>query len=152
MMKVAAGVLIAALVGAGGYALGAATAPTEDDAVSAREDARAESYAEAKATANDEAQALGFEAGKEVGSRSGELVGTGAGDAEGSGSASAELAAAEAAERAENCGAPLFVEGYCPTDEEIAYENQAESLCGGRHYDEAAAQGIDCGPGTSPRP
>jgi type II secretory pathway pseudopilin PulG len=33
---------------------------------------------------------------------------------------------AQATERAENCGAPLFVNGYCPTDEQIATENQAE--------------------------
>jgi hypothetical protein len=36
-------------------------------------------------------------------------------------------AAAEAAERQANCGAPLFVEGYCPTDEEIAQESQTSS-------------------------
>ena len=54
---------------------------------------------------------------------------------------------AEATERAENCGAPLFVSGYCPTDEEIEREQSAESLCGpgteqGRR--EAAELGIQC--------
>jgi len=29
---------------------------------------------------------------------------------------------------------------------EIDAENQAEALCGGGHYDRAAALGIDCGP------
>jgi hypothetical protein len=53
----------------------------------------------------------------------------------------AELAALEAAERARNCGAPLFVDGYCPTDEEIAAENQIESVCGSR---DDAELGIDC--------
>ncbi len=54
---------------------------------------------------------------------------------------------AEAEERAENCNAPLFVPGYCPTDEEIETEQSAEALCGpgteeGRR--EAAEQGIQC--------
>jgi hypothetical protein len=132
----------------GGYAIGSSSATTEEDAVSAREDARAEAFAKAKASAYAEARARGHVAGQTAGRRSGELAGTNAGNAEGAGSASAELAAAEAAERAENCGAPLFVTGYCPTDEEIARENQAEALCGpgteaGR--EQAAAMGIDCG-------
>ena len=38
----------------------------------------------------------------------------------------------------------MFSEGYCPTDEEVAAENEAESLCGGGHYEEAARRGIDC--------
>jgi hypothetical protein len=62
--------------------------------------------------------------------------------------AAAQVAAeAEAAERAANCGAPLFVEGYCPTDEEIARENAAESLCGpgtAAGEAEAAELGIVC--------
>jgi hypothetical protein len=52
-----------------------------------------------------------------------------------------------AGERAKNCGAPLFVNGYCPTDEEIEREGDAEALCGpgtakGRR--EAAERGIQC--------
>lgn len=60
----------------------------------------------------------------------------------------AEAAAqAEAEERAENCGAPLFVEGYCPTDEEIEQENLAESVCGSPDPESAAEEelyGIEC--------
>jgi hypothetical protein len=137
---------------AGGYALGASTAPTEEDAISARENAREEAFDQSVATSRDAAHSRGLQAGQRAGGRAGEAAGTEAGAADGSESASAELAAAEAAERDRNCGAPLFVTGYCPTDEEIAAENQAEALCGGAHYGEAAAQGIDCGPGTSPRP
>jgi hypothetical protein len=53
----------------------------------------------------------------------------------------------EARERAANCGAPLFVDDYCPTDAEVALEAQAESLCGpgtleGR--EQAAALAIQC--------
>jgi hypothetical protein len=33
----------------------------------------------------------------------------------------------------------------CPTDAEVAAENLAERLCGGRRYDETGAAGIDCG-------
>lgn len=51
-----------------------------------------------------------------------------------------------AAQRSRNCGAPLFPEDSCPTDAELAAEQQAEALCGGGHYDQAAALGIDCGP------
>jgi hypothetical protein len=56
-------------------------------------------------------------------------------------------AEAQAAERAANCGAPLFVSGYCPTDDEIARENSAESLCGpgtAEGKQQAAEQGIQC--------
>ncbi len=56
----------------------------------------------------------------------------------------AEAAAAAAAEQ-RFCGVPLFPEDYCPTQAEIDAENQAEALCGGGQYDQAAALGIDCG-------
>ena len=56
----------------------------------------------------------------------------------------AEAAAAAAAER-RFCGVPLFPEDYCPTQAEIDAENQAEALCGGGQYDQAAALGIVCG-------
>ena len=100
-------------------------------------------------------------AGRAQGARQGRRAGHGRGRAAGAGAverrqaaiAEAEaaerqrLAEAEAAERAANCGAPLFVDGYCPTDEEIEREGNAESLCGpgteeGRR--EAAALGIQC--------
>jgi hypothetical protein len=143
-----AAVLVAIACAAGGYAIGAANAPTEDDAAAARDDAYDEAFGDAEADARQSAHARGLVAGKKVGTHAGEAAGTDAGGASGSDSADAELAAAEAAERAENCGAPLFVTGYCPTDEEIARENQAEALCGpgteeGR--EEAAAMGIECG-------
>jgi len=145
--------LVAALAcAAGGYAIGAASAPTTDDAAAATTEAHDDAFSESRSSAHDEALDRGHQAGEEAGRQAGEAAGKQAGQGAGASSADAELAAAEAAERAANCGAPLFVTGYCPTDEEIAAENQAESLCGGAHYEEAAAQGIDCGPGTSPRP
>lgn len=56
-----------------------------------------------------------------------------------------EREVALAAERARNCSVPLFPDGACPTDAELAAEQQAERLCGGGHHDQAAALGIDCG-------
>jgi hypothetical protein len=151
--------VLAVLLGVGGYALGAATAATEDEAASVRNDAQAEAFEEARSSAKDEALARGLRAGQEAGDRAGELAGSDAGQGAGSSSANAEVAAAaaaaEAAERAQNCGAPLFVTGYCPTDEEIAQENQAEALCGpgtASGHEQAAAQGIDCGPIPPIRP
>jgi hypothetical protein len=137
---------------ASGYAIGTATAPTADDAAAATSKAHEEALVESRSGAHDEALDRGLRAGAEAGRQAGKAAGREEGTGAGSSSADAELAAAEAAERAANCGAPLFVTGYCPSDEEIAAENQAESLCGSANYEEAAAQGIDCGPGTSPRP
>ena len=116
--------------------------------------------------ASEEASELAYsrslERGRAEGQRTGALranqLGTGQGLTRGSEHADAELArieaaeaaaaaAAEAAERAANCGAPLFVEGYCPTDEEIARESAAESLCGPGTAEgaaEAARLGISC--------
>ena len=83
---------------AGGYALGAAGAPTEDDAASARVDGRAEAFEESLTSTRDAAHARGLQAGEKAGSQAGELAGTDSGDADGSTSANADLAAAEAAE------------------------------------------------------
>lgn len=56
----------------------------------------------------------------------------------------AAAAAAAAANEQRFCNQPLFVDGYCPTQGEIDYENQAEGLCGGGDYAAAAAAGIVC--------
>lgn len=96
----------------------------------------------------------GLERGKSQAKHAGTRRGGGAGEAE----VEAELAViaqeeaeaaaqAEAEERAANCGAPLFVEGYCPTDEEIEQESLAESLCGPSDpalAEEAEQYGIEC--------
>ena len=151
--------VLALVLGVGGYALGAATAPTEDEAASARNNAQAEAFEEARSSAKDEALARGLRAGQKAGDRAGELGGSDAGQGAGSSSANAEVAAAaaaaEAAERAQNCGAPLFPDSSCPTNEEIAQENQAEALCGpgsASGQEQAAAEGIDCGPAPPIRP
>jgi hypothetical protein len=62
-----------------------------------------------------------------------------------------EPADAAAAERTRNCGAPLFADGACPTDEEVAAENKAESLCGGGLHEQAKAEGVACFPPGDPR-
>jgi hypothetical protein len=157
---IAAVPLIAASV-AGGYLIGTSQAASTDDAAEAQERAHAEALADARTEARAAAHERGLEAGLKEGRDAGARVGTRRGKASGEAEAGSELAqtaeaqaaAAERAaleevrERAANCEAPLFVEGYCPTDEEIARENQAESLCGpgtaeGRR--EAAALGIQC--------
>ncbi len=103
----------------------------------------------------------GLTQGRERGQREGKSEGRGAGEtaaaeelaaveeqqAAEAAEAEAVAAEAEAAERAANCGAPLFADDYCPTDEQIEQENTAESLCGpgtaaGRA--EAAEMGIQC--------
>jgi hypothetical protein len=152
--------LIAASI-AGGYLLGSSKAASADDAAEARELAHANALADAQAEAHAAAHDRGFEAGSEegraAGARAGDRRGKASGQAEANAvlaeAAESEAAAAEEAaleevrERAANCGAPLFVDDYCPTDEEMAREHQAESLCGpgtaeGRR--EAAALGIQC--------
>jgi hypothetical protein len=139
-----------------GYLIGSSSAPSVEDAgkqrasafVSARKDAMDVAYRRSAA----QGRHSGIRAGRRSARRSGEAKGGNAGE----GGANAELAAiadseaqAEAEERAENCGAPLFVDGYCPTDAEIEQEGLAESLCGPgdeAHAIEAAEQGIQCRP------
>jgi hypothetical protein len=146
------GTAIIALVFAIGLGAGVLASSTEDEAEKIRSEAFDVAFTEARDAAHEEGMERGLEAGRSAGVRAGRLAGATAGDDAGADSAAGELAAAEAAERAANCGAPLFPDDVCPTDEEIAAENQAESLCGSGQYEEAAALGIDCGPGTSPRP
>ncbi len=156
--------VVVAAFAAGGHALGERDAVTQQEAVESRREARlaAADKAERDAFAASRARGrrAGFKEGRSAGQRRGNTRGQAAGSARADERA-AELAAAqaqaaaeaEAAERARNCGAPLFVPGYCPTDEEIAAENQAESLCGPGHYEEARAQGISCfPPGDSRNP
>jgi len=45
---------------------------------------------------------------------------------------------AEQAERAENCGAPLFVDGSCPTDERLSVEGRVDASARGRGTSECA--------------
>jgi len=110
------------------------------------------SFEEAFATS----RAKGRKSGTKKGRIQGRKAGRSAGASSGGAAADAELAAiaaerareAEEAERLANCGHPLF--SGCPTDDEIIYEESAETLCGGGRYDEAAAQGISCYPGHLP--
>ncbi|MDQ2630219.1 MAG: hypothetical protein M3Y75_04470 [Actinomycetota bacterium] len=141
-----------------GFGLGASGAPDQQAADKARLEGFRAAFTASRTAAFGQAQrtgmAKGFSRGKlraeRAGKRRGE--GTGAADAEAEleriTQEEAEAAAqAEAEERTENCGAPLFVEGYCPTDEEIEQENRAESLCGPGDpalEEEAELYGIEC--------
>jgi hypothetical protein len=128
-------VIIAVACGLGSFELGRENAPTATDASIKQASARQEAFDKAFSSAHQIARHDGEKAGRAAGTRAGHLAGERMGRSDGSSEAGAELAAAqaaaEAAERARNCGAPLFVEGYCPTDEEIAQENRAEAICGG---------------------
>lgn len=122
--------VIAILCAIGGYAIGKANAPTDQDAEVARAQAHTSSLGEARARALAAARSRGLAAGRQTGQREGSETGHKAGSQAGSSAASSQLAASQAAQRAQNCGAPLFVTGYCPTNAEIQQENQAEANAG----------------------
>jgi hypothetical protein len=144
--------------GAIGFALGSSAAPDQQEADDARVESFRAAFTSSKAAAFGQARRRGVTKGLKQGRARAERVGLRRGDDAGAKEAGvvlaeiaqeeAEAAAqAEAEERAENCGAPLFVEGYCPTDEEIEQENLAESVCGSPDPESAAEEelyGIEC--------
>jgi len=144
--------------GAIGFALGSSAAPDQQEADDARVESFRAAFASSKEAAFRQARRRGVAKGLKRGRVRAERVGLRRGDDAGAKEAGvvlaeiaqeeAEAAAqAEAEERAENCGAPLFVEGYCPTDEEIEQENLAESVCGSPDPESAAEEelyGIEC--------
>jgi hypothetical protein len=149
-------VLIAA--GAIGFALGASGAPDQRDADEAQMEGFGAAFTAARADAFGRARRAGTAKGLAQGRREAEQAGERRGKDRGAEDVESELeriaeeeaeaaAQAEAEERAANCGAPLFVEGYCPTDEEIEQESRAESLCGPGDptlEEEAEQYGIEC--------
>lgn len=157
-LRVAAIGLTVAAAAAIGVALGSSAAPDRQEADEARAESFRAAFADSKAVAFEQARrrgsANGIERGRTRAKRLGLRRGSKAGGAEAKvvlaaiAQEEAEAAAqAEAEERAENCGAPLFVEGYCPTDEEIERENLAESVCGSPDPESAAEEelyGIEC--------
>jgi len=134
----------------GGFIIGSASAPSRADAEHVRAEAYSDSFGEARTASFASSRARGFRSGRVSGQREGTSDGARRGSGVGAQDADEQLLAAvraRAAERAANCNAPLFVTGYCPTDAEVAQENQAESLCGpgtaaGR--EQAARLGIQC--------
>ena len=149
------------LLGAGaiGFGLGSSQAPGQRDADEARMEGFRTAFSASRAAAFGQAQQKGTAKGRARGRLKAVRAGERRGDDKGAAAVEAELeriaqeeaeaaARAEAEERAENCGAPLFVEGYCPTDEEIEQESRAESLCGPNDpalEEEAERYGIECG-------
>lgn len=156
LIVAAALALIAA--GAIGFSSGASSAPDQRDADQARMEGFRAAFIVARTEAFGEARQTGAAKGLARGRMKAERAGERQGEDKGAADVEAELeliareeaeaaAQAEAEERAENCGAPLFVEGYCPTDEEIEQENRAESLCGPGDpalEEEAEQYGIEC--------
>lgn len=140
-------VLLPVLGLAVGVLIGLGNAPTEEEAsqlrVSSEKAAFQTSFSEAFAASRIE----GRRAGQKKGSVQGKRAGLKAGSDAGAVAAEAELAAiaAEEAEEAESaliCDHPTL--SGCLTQEQIAYGEAAETLCGGGRYEEAAAQGIRC--------
>jgi hypothetical protein len=143
-----------------GFLFGSSAAPTETEANIERRKSFTEARRQAAAAAFKKARDKGLATGRRAGRREAVTAAAKKGETAGTQDAKAKLAAiaqeeaedaarAEAEERAENCGAPLFTPGYCPTDEEIEQENLAESLCGPGDpalEEEAAEQGIQCRP------
>lgn len=132
---VAALLLVAFAVG--GYVLGSSSTASDAEAANARISAFQNARSKAQANAFRRSSAKGSREGIDAGKRSAQKSGLARGTENGSAAVEAEFASiaaaeaeAEAQERAENCGAPLFTEGYCPTDAEIEQENQAESEAG----------------------
>jgi membrane protease subunit (stomatin/prohibitin family) len=136
--------LLIAGVAVAGYAIGSSSSPDAFDARASRQHAYRDAYDAGLSEARDRSLVNGQKQGIARGRAQGRSAGLNAGRAEGDQAAQAQLAAAqeqaiaeqqaaaqaEAAQRDANCGAPLFVEGYCPTDAEIAQENQAEANAG----------------------
>jgi hypothetical protein len=157
---VAAAICLLLAAGAG-TALGLTQRTTVEEASKASKVASQSAFASAEEQAEAEALTRGQEAGRRAGTKTGERSGERNGTADGEADVAAEQAAlaeagaaaeeaaalAERGERFRNCGAPLFVDDYCPTDEEIERENAAESLCGpgtAEGREEAARLGITC--------
>ena len=151
-------------VGLGGYFVARDSRPSDAEAQSvrrvARVRARVASMTIAFAHSYERGQAHGMKLGRASGRRAGARAGRAAAKSvlarrraqalarERALEAAARNAAAEElAQRRRNCGAPLFVDGYCPTDAEIQQENDAESLCGpgtAEGQAEAERRGIQC--------
>lgn len=140
---------------AAGYMLGQANAPSVADADQHRRDAYGIAYKNSFREKLPKAERRGIAAGLKRGRKSGTRDGRASGSNRGVAAAQKQLdlivaeqarlaAEAEAAERSANCGHVLFVEGACPTDEEVQREEDAESYCGGGDYETAEALGIEC--------
>lgn len=152
---------VVAGISVGGYLVGHSRAPTGADAGGAKANTRVAAHELAYRKAFDTSRGVAYETGvkegRDRGRRLGRKLGTRDGESEvarrtaalAEDAANSRLATIRnrANERAKNCGAPLFVDGYCPTDAEIEQENNAESLCGPGTVEgkrEAARLGIQC--------
>ena len=148
-------------LGVAGYALGQANTASKAEA----SEAQRRAFNIAFSAGEDQGRRIGVARGVAKGKREGRTAGRRAGARRGL--AAGQTAAgqrrqqqAEAVEqqrqqqidsnrkeRESNCNAPLFADGYCPTDEEVEQESDAESLCGpgtAEGREKAARQGIDC--------
>ena len=150
--------LVLALAATTGFAIGSSSAAGRDEAAAMRKQSYRAAFRDSRSDAMAKARRAGVASGLARGAARAMSAGAQRGTRIGSAEAEGELeriatqeaeaaAQAEAEERAANCGAPLFVEGYCPTDEEIEQENLAESLCGPGDpvlAEEAELHGIRC--------
>ena len=132
-------VLIAPLFGVLGFVAGASDTPTIGEAQVTTQSAHAKAAATSERASYVSSRLVAKSAGKKVGRARGVKEGTKRGRADGAKEKKrlADVAAAEAAEAAKpttgyfgGCSEPLFVDGYCPTPDEIAAERWLEEYCG----------------------
>jgi hypothetical protein len=150
--------LLVAAIPLAGYGIGASRASTAEEAAKETAASRQAAFDGARESALAAARKEGRDAGAAQGRRRGAVEGAQRGKAAGESEVAARQAeeaarqAEEAAESQEGLVYCLLGPNRWCTREERNQSLNIEGLCGGGHYEEAAAQGIDCGPGTSPRP
>ena len=140
-------VLIAPLFGVLGFVAGASGTPTTSEAQVTTQSAHAKAAATSERATYASSRLAARTAGKKVGRARGVKEGAKRGRADGAKEKKrlADAAAAAAAEAAKptsgyfgGCSAPLFVDGYCPTPDEVAAEMWIEEYCGA--YDPSRVQ------------
>ena len=140
-------ILIAPLFGVLGFVAGASGTPTTGEAQVTTRAAHAKAAASSERASYVSSRLVAKSAGEKGGRARGVKEGTKRGRADGAKEKKrlADAAAAAAAEAAKpktgyfgGCSEPLFVDGYCPTPDEIAAERWVEQYCGA--YDPSRVQ------------
>ena len=129
-------VLIAPLFGVLGFVAGASDTPTTSEAQVTAQSAHAKAATTSERATYASSKLAATSAGKKVGRARGVKEGTKRGRADGAKEKKrlADAAAAEAAKPKTGyyggCHEFLFVDGYCPTPDEVAAERWIEEYCG----------------------
>jgi hypothetical protein len=132
-------VLIAALFSVLGFVAGASGTPNISEARLTTQAAHAKAAAASERASYVSSRLVAKSVGKKVGRARGVKEGTKRGRADGAKEKKrlADVAAAEAADAAKpttgyfgGCSEALFVDGYCPTPDEVAFQHWIEEYCG----------------------